>query len=121
MDPQAMNSSQIIEDSRFFEQMAGEFKIERGFMTLDQVAIWSVVNPQKSPKGDYIVYTVLGMDRSGKLEIQRRYSDFEVLRQTFVDRWPGLYIPPIPKKQSFGNKEQVIINERQFLLNLFIK
>ena len=57
------------DNEQFFEQMEGEFKIERGFMTLDQVAIWSVVNPNKSGAGDYIVYTVLGMDRQGKIDI----------------------------------------------------
>ena len=85
--------------------MDGEFKIERGFMTLDQVAIWSVINPKKSSQGDYIVYTVLGYDRQGKIDIERRYSDFEVLRTAFIDRWPGLYIPPIPHKKKIGNKE----------------
>ena len=43
--------------------MDGEFKIERGFMTLDQVAIWSVINPAMSKNKDFTVYTVLGMDR----------------------------------------------------------
>ena len=101
--------------------MAGEFKIERGFLTLDQVAIWSVINPEKSKHGDFIVYTVLGMDRKGRLELQRRYSDFEVLRAAFVERWPGLYVPPIPQKKNFGNMEPEFVQERCFLLNLFIK
>ena len=101
--------------------MDGEFKIERGFMTLDQVSIWSVINPHQPHKSDYTVYTMLGMDRQGKIEIYRRYSDFEVLRTTFVERWPGLYVPPIPHKKKIGNKEASVIQERCFLLNLFIK
>ena len=57
------------------------------------------------PKGaDYILYRVNGIDREGKFEIWRRYSDFEVLRQTLVERFPGLYVPPIPKKKVIGNK-----------------
>ena len=101
--------------------MDGEFKIERGFMTLDQVAIWSVINPKKSSKGDHIVYTVMGYDRQGKIEIERRFSEFEVLRQAFTERWPGLYVPPIPVKKALGNKNMEFITERCFLLNLFIK
>jgi len=85
------------------------------------VAPWCVVNPRKSDKGDFIVYTIFGIDRTGKLEITRRYSDFEVLRQTFVDRWPGMYIPPIPHKKNFGHKDTQTVMERCFLLNLFIK
>lgn len=62
---QSLNDSKIVtlDNQDQFEMMAGEFKIERGFMTLDQVSIWSVINPLKHKSGDYTVYTVLGMDR----------------------------------------------------------
>ena len=68
-----------------------------------------------------MVYTVLGFDRQGKFEIFRRYSDFFQLRELFVDRWPGLYIPPIPSKRTVGNTKAEFVNERCFLLNLFIR
>ena len=67
------------------------------------------------------MYTVFGMDRQGRFEIFRRYSDFWTLREVFVDRWPGLYIPPIPNKRMMGNSKSQFINERCFLLNLFIR
>jgi sorting nexin-1/2 len=74
------------------------------------------------PKGaDYILYRVNGTDREGKFEIWRRYSDFEVLRQTLVERFPGLYVPPIPKKKAIGNKNAAFLDERCFLLNMFLK
>ena len=44
-----------------------------------------------------------------------------MLRTTFVERWPGLYVPPIPHKKKIGNKDGDFIRERCFLLNLFIK
>ena len=61
------------------------------------------------------------MDRQGKFEIFRRYSDFAVLRQTFVDRFPGLYIPPLPSKKAVGNQKVEFVEERCFLLNMFIR
>ena len=78
-------------------------------------------NPQKPKSADHVVYTVFGRDRQGKFEIYRRYSDFFTLRELFADRWPGLYIPPIPAKRTFKNTNVNFVNERCFLLNLFIR
>jgi hypothetical protein len=35
-------------------------------------------------------------------------------------RFPGLYIPPIPNKQS-GAKEAETVRERQYFLDAFVK
>ena len=51
----------------------------------------------------------------------RRYSDFYTLRELFIDRWPGLYIPPVPSKRKVGNTKAEFVNERCFLLNLFVR
>lgn len=67
------------------------------------------------------MYTVMGCDSTGKFEIFRRYSDFWTLRELFLDRWAGLYIPPIPSKRTVGNTKTEFISERCFLLNLFIR
>ena len=61
-----------------------------------------------------------------KFEIMRRYSDFFILRETFLNRWPGLYIPKLPErtpvaKISKVNKKDEIVIERCFILNLFIR
>lgn len=47
---------------------------------------------------DYYQYTVFGLDRLGKFEVFRRYSDFAALRDLFADRFPGMYVPPLPPK-----------------------
>jgi len=67
------------------------------------------------------VYTCFGILGKERFEIYRRYSDFAVLRESLCDRFPGLYVPPIPSKKAIGNKEQVFVDERCFLLNMFIK
>ena len=88
---------------------------------MELIQDWCVCNPQKPKNTDHVVYTVFGMDRQGRFEICRRYSDFYTLRELFSDRWPGLYIPPIPSKRTVGNTKSEFVAERCFLLNLFIR
>ena len=88
---------------------------------MERAQNFQVCNPAKAKDGDYIIYTVLGIDRLGSFEIERRYNDFYILRELFVDRWPGCYIPPIPEKQSFGNTKNQFIEDRCFLLNMFLR
>ena len=111
----------MLQQQEELEQYEGEFRIEKGFTKLELIRDWCVTNPQK-PKGvDHIVYTVIGHDREGKFEIFRRYSDFHSLRELFVDRWSGLYVPPIPSKKTVGKMKDEFVSERCFLLNLFIR
>jgi len=44
-----------------------------------------------------------------------------LLRSSFVDRFPGLYVPPIPPKKTMGNMDRDFVAERCYFLNLFIK
>ena len=67
------------------------------------------------------MYEVNGCVGGTKFQIHRRYSDFFELRELFLDRWAGLYIPPIPSKRKVGNTKTEFISERCFLLNLFIR
>ncbi len=68
---------------------------------------------------NYVLYKV-----SGKLlsePIYRRFSDFFLLREKLVERWPGIYIPNIPQKQTFGNFEKSVIEMRTRVINDFCK
>ena len=38
-----------------------------------------------------------------------------------LNRFPGLYIPPVPKKATTGSKEDATIRERRYFLDLFVK
>jgi hypothetical protein len=42
----------------------------------------------------------MGVDSEGPFEIFRRYKEFYLLRNSFVERFPGLYIPPLPPKKT---------------------
>ena len=88
-------------------------------------------NPVKAKGSDHVVYKVTGVDlKTGKrFEVLRRYSEFEALREVFVTRWPGLYVPNVPTKRGgmkkiadvLGNAGVASANERCFLLNLFFR
>lgn len=77
-----------------------------------------VSNPVKI---GHVTYTVTGEDKEGTFEGSRRYKDFFSLRQALVNRWPGVYVPPIPPKQSVGNKKDKFVAYRMHFLDLFMK
>lgn len=105
-----------------YTEFNGEFTILRGFSGMEHAMQFSVTDPQKVKNGDHIVYVVRGREQSlGYFEVLRRFSDFLALRTSFVDRFPGLYIPPIPSKKSVGNTKPEFVDERCFLLNMFIR
>ena len=54
-------------------------------------------------------------------QIKRRYKHFLSLRNSFVERLPGLYIPALPKKQHIGSNNEEFLKERCYLLSMFIK
>lgn len=66
---------------------------------------------------NYIQYTV--ECSLNKQILYKRYSDFDALRQKIVERWPGLYVPNIPKKKLVGNLESTFIGTRCRQLNNF--
>lgn len=71
--------------------------------------------------GDYHVYPVSGRDSIGEIECQRRFQNFYDFRQMLSTRFPGLYIPPMPKKTTTGKKDDTVVRERRYFLDLFLK
>ena len=49
-----------------FNQMNGEFKIERGFSGMDRAQYFQVFNPEKAQNSDHIQYSCVGICRYGK-------------------------------------------------------
>lgn len=86
--------------------------------TNEHQSTFKVEKPMKAQGGN-MVYEVAGMrmviikqpaEQEGgeekvlhKLElfsVQKRYKDFETLRQVLVERWPGFFIPSIPPTKA---------------------
>ena len=71
--------------------------------------------------GSHVQYMVKGIDNDGQFEGMRRYNDFFNLRATLLQRWPGIFIPPIPPKKKVGNKVERFLSERMLFLSRFLK
>jgi hypothetical protein len=50
-------------------------------------------------------YRLIGTDPKSKkmFDVMRRFRQFYVLRASFILKFPALYVPPLPKKQTVGN------------------
>jgi len=46
---------------------------------------------------------------------------FVDFRAALVIRYIGLYIPPIPPKKTTGKKDEWVVKERMYFLDLFLK
>lgn len=80
-----------------------------------------VSNPSEvksSSMNKFLVYTVKGKDALGNFEVQRRFNEFYTLRESLLQIWPGLYIPPLPDKLVNPTGDQLL--ERVRLLNIFV-
>ena len=51
----------------------------------------------------------------------RRSSDFIVLRETLLRRWPGYIFPPIPESLTVGVTEEQIKRNKMKFLNNFLR
>ena len=65
----------------------------------------------------YTSYSLRGTDVPETLN--RRYRDFDALRNKLTERWPGVYIPNIPPKKVVGAHEQDFVDNRKEMLNRF--
>lgn len=66
----------------------------------------------------YAVYILKGSFLTS--DIQRRYSDFFILRKALAAKWPCLFIPQIPPKKTTGNLDNDFLELRMRLLNHFL-
>ena len=82
-----------------------------------------VGDPQvvKSGLSEYHTYPILGRDSQGDIECSRRFQNFYDFRTMLINRFPGLYIPPVPKKTTTGKKDEAVVRERKYFLDLFLK
>mmetsp|Transcript_10983 Transcript_10983/g.10894 ORF Transcript_10983/g.10894 Transcript_10983/m.10894 type:complete len:244 (+) Transcript_10983:153-884(+) len=70
--------------------------------------------------GKHTDYKILGIHKDEEFTICRRYKEFDLLHKRLEERWPGFYIPPIPKKNTFSKMDSKVVTERTYLLNIFL-
>ena len=47
-----------------------------------------------------------------KVELRRRYSEFDTLRETLLRRYPALLINPLPPKKAVNNTSDETVQSR---------
>ena len=88
-----------------------------------------VVDPRKIESGtfglgSYVGYTVHTRSSKGKeVEVLRRYSDFEWLREMLVAEFPNIILAPMPPKHavSEGKYDRIFLERRRIELEHFIR
>ena len=63
----------------------------------------------KSGLSEYHTYPILGRDSVGDIECSRRFQNFYDFRIMLMNRFPGLYIPPVPKKTTLVTPEEFMV------------
>jgi len=86
-----------------------------------------IIDAGKSNEGNgsYIVYNI----RTGDVNVKRRYSEFESLRNNLVKLFPVLVVPCIPEKHSMADyaaaptkakEDMQILDHRKRMLTVFL-
>lgn len=73
--------------------------------------------------GHYI-FTLKVKTNSDSFQIDRRYSDFDLLRRAIEVQWPGLFIPCLPPKDaliSFSKEDSLSLKKRKVGIRNFMQ
>jgi hypothetical protein len=97
-------------------------KIEKSPLNDKKVTI-TIQNPKAIETSifqpNYIIYEII--TDVTQLQVERRYSDFDWLRQTLKKIHPGLYCPPLPQKKLGSRRfENDFVEKRMKYLNKFL-
>jgi hypothetical protein len=68
---------------------------------------------------EHVGYVII-MTHPKEIAVERRYREFDALRQILVERWPGLFIPVLPPKHTSGSNSLKVVNQRVRCLTYFL-
>ena len=68
---------------------------------------------------NYVNYEIEGKINRKNFELYRRYSEFAVYRKLLRKNWPGVFIPFLPPKKTYGNLDDTFIIMRRKFLQYF--
>ncbi|KAF9038440.1 Vps5 C terminal like-domain-containing protein [Panaeolus papilionaceus] len=95
---------------------------------LQPVFVITVDDPQKvgDPIRSFTMYTVHTRTTSplfqkSAFSVLRRYSDFLWLYETLSNNNPGVVVPPVPEKNSFGRFDDQFVKQRRLALEKCIQ
>ena len=70
---------------------------------------------------NYVNYELEGSRNDQPFKLYRRYSEFEKYRKLLRLNWPGVFIPLLPPKKTYGNLDDTFITFRKKYLQYFCK
>ncbi|RXW23897.1 hypothetical protein EST38_g1979 [Candolleomyces aberdarensis] len=87
------------------------------------VFVITVDDPQKvgDPIRPFTMYTVHTRFQKSAFSVLRRYSDFVWLYETLCFNNPGVVVPPVPEKNTFGRFEDQFLRQRRLALEKCIQ
>ena len=68
---------------------------------------------------NYVNYELEGKIKKKYFTLYRRYSEFAVYRKLLRSNWPGVFIPFLPPKKTYGNLDDTFILIRRKFLQYF--
>ena len=68
---------------------------------------------------NYVNYELEGVIKKKNFTLYRRYSEFAVYRKLLRTNWPGVFIPFLPPKKTYGNLDDTFILMRRKFLQYF--
>ena len=68
---------------------------------------------------NYVNYELEGKIKKKNFTLYRRYSEFTVYRKLLRKNWPGVFIPFLPPKKTYGNLDDTFILMRRKFLQHF--
>ena len=68
---------------------------------------------------NYVNYELEGKIKKKNFTLYRRYSEFAVYRKLLRTNWPGVFIPFLPPKKTYGNLDDTFILIRRKFLQHF--
>ncbi|KAF6761621.1 protein transporter [Ephemerocybe angulata] len=108
--------------------LSPKFKPEKPDNGIQPVFVITVDDPQKvgDPIRPFTMYTVHTRTTSplfqkSAFSVLRRYSDFVWLYETLCFNNPGVVVPPVPEKNTFGRFEDQFLRQRRLALEKCIQ
>ena len=68
---------------------------------------------------NYVNYELEGVIKKKNFTLYRRYSEFAVYRKLLRKNWPGVFVPFLPPKKTYGNLDDTFILMRRKFLQHF--
>ena len=93
--------------------------LTKKYNTVQNISNDTIMVAKFDEVGGHVTYIIKGT--IFEKEIKRRFKEFFAFYEKLKQKWPGIYIPPISKKQVFSNLDIETLKKRKNQLDNFVK